>query len=237
MKKIFLKAHTKGALINSKLEAKLRAYLAAPAFFLLLAACGTPSSQDGATASSSQVSAVNPPTSMDSTFDQAAPPQKDEQIAVLETSKGVVKIKFFPQYATETVKNFVELAKKGYFNGITFHRVIPDFMIQGGDPTGTGLNGETYKGPNTTLPAEISKDLHHIRGAVAMANKGGDPNTATSQFFIVQNKNGTPFLDGGYTIFGQAFEGLDVVDSIVSVPRDANDKPKTPVVIKKATIQ
>lgn len=83
-------------------------------------------------------------------------------------------MKFFPNEAPETVKNFQELAKKGFFNGLTFHRVIPDFMIQGGDPTGTGTGGETYKGPGTSLPGEVSAKLKHIHGAVAMANKGGD---------------------------------------------------------------
>lgn len=146
-------------------------------------------------------------------------------------------MKFFPQFAPETVKNFTELAKKGFFDGLTFHRVIPGFMIQGGDPLGSGTGGETHKGPGTTLPGEVSKQLSHIRGAVSMANKGGDPNTATSQFFIVQNPDGAKFLDGGYTIFGQVFEGLDVVDSIANSPRDGNDKPFTAVVMEKVMMQ
>lgn len=171
------------------------------------------------------------------TFDQTLPPQSGEPVAVLNTNKGVIKIKFFPQYAPETVKNFTELAKKGFFDGLTFHKVIPDFMIQGGDPEGTGLGGETYKGPDTTLPGEVSKELSHIHGAVSMANKGGDPNTASSQFFIVQNKNGAKSLDGDYTVFGQAFEGLDVVDVIANVPRDGNDKPKQAVIMEKVTIE
>lgn len=161
----------------------------------------------------------------------------DEKIAILKTSKGVIKMKFFSDEAPETVKNFQELAKKGFFNGLTFHRVIPDFMIQGGDPTGTGAGGETYKGPGTSLPGEVSAKLHHVYGTVSMANKGGDPATATSQFFIVQNKKGTPFLDGGYTIFGQVFEGLDVVDQIANLERDKNDKPLTPVKMEEVTIE
>lgn len=170
-------------------------------------------------------------------FNQTDPPAAGETVAIIQTNKGVIKMKFFPQFAPETVKNFVELAKKGFFNNLTFHRVIPDFMIQGGDPLGTGTGGETYKGPNTTLPGEVSPELHHVRGAVSMANKGGDPNTATSQFFIVQNKNGTDFLDGGYTIFGQVFEGFEVVDAIANTPRDENDKPLSPVIMEKVEIQ
>lgn len=169
--------------------------------------------------------------------DQAAAPRKGETIAVINTSEGVIKMKFFPSEAPETVKNFQELAKKSFFNGLAFHRVIPNFMIQGGDPTGTGMGGETYKGPGTTIPGEVSKNLKHIQGAVSMANKGGNPSTATSQFFIVQNKKGTPFLDGDYTIFGQVFEGFDVVDQIATVERDGDDKPLTPVTMDKVTIE
>lgn len=168
-------------------------------------------------------------------FNQAAAPVNDEQIAVVTTNYGTVKLKFFPQYAPETVKNFVELSKKGFYNGLTFHRVIPGFMIQGGDPNGNGTGGETYKGPGTMLKGEVSPALHHIHGAVAMANRA-DPDTASSQFYIVQNKDGTPFLDGGYTIFAQAYEGLAVVDAIANVQRNAQDKPLKPVKIEKIEI-
>lgn len=170
-------------------------------------------------------------------IDQTALPVKGEQIAVLTTNHGVIKLRFFPDVAPETVKNFVELSKKGFYNGLTFHRVIPNFMIQGGDPLGTGTGGETYKGSGTTLPAEISPKLKHLRGAVSMARRGGDLNSATSQFFIVQNKDGTPDLDGQYTVFGQAYEGLAVVDEIAGVERDAGNKPLSPVVIESVSIE
>ncbi len=170
------------------------------------------------------------------TFDQPAPPKSGENIAVIKTSKGVIKMKFFPQFAPETVKNFEELAKKNYYDGVLFHRVIPDFMIQGGDPTGTGRGGETYKGPGTTLPNEVVADLKHIHGAVSMANKGS-PTTGSSQFFIVQNKDGSHFLDGNYTIFGQVFEGLDVVDAIATAPRDANDRPKKSIKMESVKME
>lgn len=165
------------------------------------------------------------------------PPKSEETVATLETTKGVIKIKFYPQFAPETVKNFLELSKKGFYNGLTFHRVIPNFMIQGGDPTGTGMGGETYLGPGTMLKAEIVPELKHIRGAVSMARRGNDINSATSQFFIVQNKNGVPDLDGEYTVFGQVFEGMEVADAIVNEKRDANNKPFVPQAIKSVTIE
>lgn len=169
-------------------------------------------------------------------INQTAAPEKGEQIAVITTNHGVIKMRFFPQVAPETVKNFTELAKKGFYNGLTFHRVIPSFMIQGGDPLGTGTGGETYKGPGTMLKAEFSDKLKHIRGAVSMARRGNDVNSATSQFFIVQNRSGVADLNGQYTVFGQAFEGLEVVDEIAGVPRDADDKPDTPVVMEKVEV-
>jgi peptidyl-prolyl cis-trans isomerase B (cyclophilin B) len=170
-------------------------------------------------------------TSSMAEINQTAPPKAEESIAVLQTNKGVIKFKFFPEIAPETVKNFTELAKRGFYNGLTFHRVIPDFMIQGGDPSGNGSGGETYKGPGTTLKAEFSTRVKHVRGIVSMARRGNDVNSASSQFFIVQNKSGADFLDNQYTIFGQVFEGMDVVDAIANVKRDAGDKPLEPVVI------
>lgn len=198
---------------------------------LALAGCGTSD-----TTTSYGTSTPSPTAKPDmATQAQTALPVKGDHIATLTTTKGVIKIKFFPQYAPETVKNFEELSKKGFYNNLTFHRVIPGFMIQGGDPKGNGTGGETYKGPNTMLKGEVNPALHHVQGAVAMANRA-DPNTATSQFYIVQNKDGTPFLDGGYTIFGQAYEGLDVVDAIANVARDSHDKPLTAVKITKVEL-
>lgn len=171
------------------------------------------------------------------TIDQTAPPAPGEKIAIIETSKGTITFKFFPEYAPETVKNFTELAQKGFYDKLTFHRVIPDFMIQGGDPSGNGTGGETYKGPGTTLKAEIVPQLKHINGAVSMARKGGDLNSATSQFFIVQNPKGAHFLDNQYTVFGQVVDGLDVVSAIANVKRNGDDMPLEAVVMKKVTIR
>lgn len=220
---------------------KKSAYLLVTLSIILtaLAGCFTATEQQKTTDSysSDQSTIMKNDATSTSDSDQASPPKSGEQIAILETSKGTIKIKFFPEIAPETVKNFVELSRKGFYDSLTFHRVIPGFMIQGGDPLGSGLGGESYKGPGTTVKAEFSDKLEHIHGAVSMARKGDDINSASSQFFIVQNAQGFHQLDGDYTVFGQAYEGLDVVDTIVKVKRTSNDMPIEPVVIKKVTIE
>ncbi|AKP67371.1 peptidylprolyl isomerase [Companilactobacillus ginsenosidimutans] len=175
----------------------------------------------------------------------------------MKTNHGDIKIQLFDEIVPKTVKNFVELAEKGYYNGVIFHRVIPDFMIQGGDPTGTGAGGESIYGGQ--FEDEFSDELFNLDGALSMANAG--PNTNGSQFFIVSNENmpkrmlkdmarsnypeeiiacykkgGTPWLDHRHTVFGQVFEGLDVVQEISRVKRDGADKPKDDVVINEIEI-
>jgi len=176
--------------------------------------------------------AVEPsnPTSI-MAFNQTAKPAKGEQIAVIKTNMGTIKLRLFPDKAPKSVENFLGLIGKKYYDGIIFHRVIPGFMIQGGDPKGNGTGGESLWGGQ--FDSEISKDLSHVRGALSMANAG--PDTNGSQFFIVQ-KDST-FLDGGYSIFGQAFEGMDIVDKIVNVKRDGSDKPLSPVKMEKVTVE
>ena len=210
-------------------------------------------------------------------------PEEVEEIAVVTTSMGTIKLRFYPEEAPKAVENFIGLAKEGYYDGVIFHRVIDNFMIQGGDPTGTGTGGESIWGDN--FINEISPRLHFYRGALAMANKGSD-NTNGSQFFIVQNpvavqdaldkiqeardkspelglsihdvrysfadifpdsalnfykeNGGSPELEflfgNAYTVFGQAFEGLDVVDQIAAVEKNESDRPLTDVVIEKIEI-
>lgn len=211
---------------------------------------------------------------------QLDPPEKGEEIAVIHTSMGDIKVKFFPDEAPKAVENFKTLAKDGYYDGITFHRVINDFMIQGGDPTSTGTGGESIYGG--AFEDEFSPNLYNFRGALSMANSG--MNTNGSQFFIVQkpgiqdgyweyidslveefgdsqvlfdnqsnrlvkvnysdearelyNENGgTPHLDYGHTVFGQVFEGMDVVDAIASVAVDENDKPADDVIITSISFE
>ena len=166
------------------------------------------------------------------TFDQTAMPESGEQIVVMETSMGTIKIQLFPEYAPKTVENFVGLIEKGYYDGLIFHRVIPDFMIQGGDPTGTGRGGESVWGGK--FEDEFSPNVGNLRGALSMANAG--PNTNGSQFFIVQKEGGTPWLDSRHSVFGQVIEGMEVVDAIANAPRDAADKPLEDVIMTKVTL-
>jgi peptidyl-prolyl cis-trans isomerase B (cyclophilin B) len=147
--------------------------------------------------------------------------------ATLQTNHGTIELELFPTDAPKTVDNFAKLARDGFYDGVTFHRVIPDFMIQGGDPTGTGSGGPGY-----TFEDEIN-DHKVERGALAMANAG--PNTNGSQFFIVTTKS-APWLDGKHTVFGKVTDGMDVVDEISEVPRDARDKPEEPVLIERVEV-
>ncbi|MCS8610511.1 peptidylprolyl isomerase [Limosilactobacillus fermentum] len=177
--------------------------------------------------------------------------------AIIKTNQGDIKLQLFPDQAPKTVKNFVELAKQGYYKGVIFHRVIPDFMIQGGDPTGTGAGGKSIYGQ--AFEDEFSEELFNFKGALSMANAG--PNTNGSQFFIVTNENvpadmvgqmkaagypdeviaryqegGTPWLDFHHTVFGQVIEGMDVAQKISQVKRDFRDRPEEDVVIEDVEI-
>ena len=145
----------------------------------------------------------------------------------LTTNHGAIEIELFPDEAPKTVDNFVKLARDGFYDGVIFHRVIPDFMIQGGDPTGTGSGGPGYS-------FEDEFNEHKVeRGALAMANAG--PNTNGSQFFIVTTE-AAPWLDGKHTVFGRVTGGMDVVDTISELPTDARDKPREDVVIESVSI-
>jgi peptidyl-prolyl cis-trans isomerase B (cyclophilin B) len=147
--------------------------------------------------------------------------------ATLHTNHGPVQLELHDDDAPKTVENFRKLAGDGFYDGVTFHRVIPDFMIQGGDPTGTGSGGPGY-----TFEDEFN-DHKVERGALAMANAG--PNTNGSQFFVV-TAGATPWLDGKHTVFGRVTSGMEVVDAISQVQTDANDKPREPVVIERVEL-
>jgi peptidyl-prolyl cis-trans isomerase A (cyclophilin A) len=153
----------------------------------------------------------------------------DNPIAEIETTLGSIKVELFAKEAPDTVKNFVTLAEKGYYDGVIFHRVIPGFMIQGGDPTGTGRGGPGY----TILDEFHPKLRHNKAGLLSMANAG--PDTGGSQFFITLAA--TPHLDDRHAIFGQVIEGQDVVKKIGDVPRDRMDRPNTPVAMNKVKIR
>jgi peptidyl-prolyl cis-trans isomerase B (cyclophilin B) len=220
-------------------------------------------------------------------FDQLEPPAKGEEIAIVHTNLGDMQIKFFPELAPKAVENFVTHSKNGYYDGVSFHRVINEFMIQGGDPEGTGAGGESIWGEPFGL--EVTPKLHHIRGALSTA-KTSEPVSIGSQFFIVhrtklaestaawlqnlkanpdetfhdaygqihKNDNGSdmtnkeampeqfiekydadggyPELDYSYTVFGQVFDGFDVLDKIATVETDAYDKPLEDVIINSIEI-
>ncbi len=146
--------------------------------------------------------------------------------ATLDTNHGEIVIEFDPARSPNTVNNFVFLARDGYYDGVTFHRVIENFMIQGGDPTGTGMGGPGYK-----FRDELEGPGEYRRGTVAMANAG--PHTNGSQFFICHTDVRLPHA---YTIFGQVTSGLETVDSIATTPTDSSDRPRDPAVINRVTI-
>jgi peptidyl-prolyl cis-trans isomerase B (cyclophilin B) len=147
--------------------------------------------------------------------------------ATLHTSEGAIEVELFPDDAPKTVENFEKLSREGFYEGVIFHRVIPDFMIQGGDPTGTGMGGPGYE-----FEDEFN-DHRVVRGALAMANAG--PNTNGSQFFIVTAEEAS-WLDGKHTVFGRVTSGMDVVDRISQAERDANDRPRKPVTIERVEL-
>ncbi|WP_026694643.1 peptidylprolyl isomerase [Peribacillus kribbensis] len=227
---------------------------------LLLAGCG--GNGDSGTKTSKGKENAQPkseqPVSAKDLPQLTAEVQENEKVVEMETNKGNIKIKLFPKYAPKAVENFITHSEKGYYDGLTFHRIIKDFMIQGGDPKGDGTGGESIWGK--PFKDEISNKLYHFRGALAMANAG--PNTNGSQFYIVQNnkidqkqedgmknagfpdavikaykeRGGAPWLDGKYTIFGQVIEGMDTVDKIASFPTDKQGRPDGKIKINKITV-
>lgn len=228
---------------------------------LVLAACGTSTNKEESTPKT-----TTPKTEQKEGEQQvtnADYPQlstevsDDEKLIEMETSMGNIKIKLFPEYAPKAVENFVKHSEEGYYDGLIFHRVIKDFMIQGGDPSGNGTGGESIYG--NPFKDEFSKNLYNLRGALSMANSGA--NTNGSQFFIVQsssldpamkeqmeeagypkeiigayNNGGTPWLDNRHTVFGQVVDGMDIVDKIANTPVGAQDKPEKEVIIKEINV-
>jgi cyclophilin family peptidyl-prolyl cis-trans isomerase len=183
-------------------------------------------------AASAQPAAASPaPT----TTEEGSMSDYTDKVAEVHTSAGEIDIRFFPDVAPNHVKNFIDLAKKGFYNGTKFHRVIPGFMVQGGDPNTSSGAPSTWGtgGSGKNVAAEFNA-ISHKRGIVSMA-RAQDPNSASSQFFIVVKDS--PFLDKQYTVFGQVIKGMDVADKIVSAPKDANDRPNNPTSIEKIVIR
>lgn len=153
---------------------------------------------------------------------------KKNSVALFETSMGNFRVELSEDKAPLTSKNFIDLANKGFYDGLIFHRVIDNFMIQGGDPKGNGTGGPGYR-----IPDEFHRDLKHVEGVISMANAG--PNTGGSQFFITLTA--TPWLDNKHAVFGKVIEGMDVVHAIGKVKTGYQDRPVQDVVIKKITIE
>ena len=147
---------------------------------------------------------------------------------------GVMKAELYPEIAPNTVNNFISLVSKGFYDGVIFHRVIPGFLIQGGDPMGKGIGGPGYSIKGEFTSNGFKNDLHHARGVLSMARTMA-PNSAGSQFFIMHDD--APHLDNQYAAFGKIIEGIEVVDQIAKVRTDYNDKPRTPQVMKKVTVE
>ncbi|ALS00591.1 peptidylprolyl isomerase [Enterococcus silesiacus] len=244
---------------------KTKKFIAATALLatlVLFAACG-PNKEKAADSSATSSTETKSSESVD--LNSLELPQlsdtvnEDEDLVEMVTTEGTIEIKLFPKQAPKTVENFMTHAKDGYYDNVLFHRVIENFMIQGGDPKGDGTGGESIW--NGSFDDEISNQLYNIRGALSMANAGKDEKgngTNGSQFFIVQNtddmsdgllkddypekiidaykKGGTPHLDGKHTVFGQVTKGMDVVDKIASAETADQDKPKKDIRIEKINI-
>ncbi len=220
---------------------------------LLFSACSSPADTDdfsggqadsGLSTDQSQVdtSTITPPQVSDDTSltqpEMQKTPQKGDHIATINTSMGDIKVVLYADEVSETVKNFEELAKSGKYDKTIFHRVIKDFMIQGGDIENMGgYGGYSYKGKGTSFADDFKDNLKVVRGALCMANSG--KNTNGSQFFIVQAKDGASWLNGKHTVFGFVYEGMDVVDKIAAVKvlmPGYKDKPETDIVLKGVTL-
>ena len=147
---------------------------------------------------------------------------------------GVMKAELYPEIAPNTVNNFISLVSKGFYNGLIFHRVIPGFMIQGGDPMGSGIGGPDYSIRGEFKSNGFNNTLLHTRGVLSMA-RSMMPNSAGSQFFVMHED--APHLDGQYAAFGKVIEGIELVDQICDVRTDYNDKPRIPQVMKKVTVE
>ncbi|WP_411345369.1 peptidylprolyl isomerase [Paenibacillus sp. WLX1005] len=221
------------------------------AVFLILAGCGNSAPTTGQTGSNSSSESTNSgstgsdsgsqsgttgeTTDTPSASDNSASFKQDnDPIVTIEMDNGkTIEIELYPKAAPNTVNNFISLVNKGFYDGLTFHRVIPGFMIQGGDPNGNGSGGPGYSIKGEFQSNNVQNDLKHTRGIISMA-RATDPNSGGSQFFIMVADAAQ--LDGEYAPFGKVISGMDEVDTIVNLPRGDQDKPNTPPVMKKVTV-
>ncbi|MFC5404455.1 peptidylprolyl isomerase [Cohnella soli] len=206
------------------------ALIALIALLLVASGCGKKEENQNSKATSGNGAAATQEASAMNGVDTSG----DNPIVTIEMDSGkTITIELYPKIAPNTVNNFISLVKKGFYDGTIFHRVIPNFMIQGGDPEGTGMGGPGYSIAGEFSQNGFENNLKHTEGVLSMA-RSGNPNSAGSQFFIMVAP--APHLDGAYAAFGKVTEGMDVVNEIVNSSKGANDRPKTPPVMKKVTV-
>ena len=205
---------------------------------VIAAGCGNKPTNNNASSnngSSSGAAGNNTSTETNSGANEGLPSATaSHPIVTIEMDNGgIIKAELYPEVAPNTVNNFISLIQKGFYDGTIFHRVIPDFMIQGGDPDGTGMGGPGYSIAGEFSGNGFTNNLLHTEGVLSMARSQA-PDSAGSQFFIMDTAY--PSLDGSYAAFGKVIEGIEVVKNIVSLPRDASDRPEEPPVMKKVTV-
>ncbi|RKP50037.1 peptidylprolyl isomerase [Cohnella endophytica] len=206
------------------------AFIALISLLLVVTGCGGKEKTNSEASATSNGAAPTQEASQVSDVDTSG----DNPIVTIEMDSGkTIKVELYPKVAPNTVNNFISLVKKGFYDGTIFHRVIPGFMIQGGDPDGTGMGGPGYSIAGEFTQNGFDNKLKHTAGVLSMA-RAQNPNSAGSQFFIMVAD--APHLDGAYAAFGKVTEGMDVVNEIVAVPTGANDRPKTPPVMTKVTV-
>lgn len=213
------------------------------AMMLVISACGAGSgtgsnSSSGAAGSAANVSSESsaPAASAEPSSSPSAnllDSDKHPVVTIQMSNDTYIKVELYPEIAPNTVDNFISLVQKGYYDGLIFHRVIQGFMIQGGDPDGTGAGGPGYSIPGEFTSNGFQNDLKHTRGVISMA-RTGEPNSAGSQFFIMVAD--APTLDNEYASFGAVIEGMDAVDQIVNQPTNSQDRPNEPLSMTKVTV-
>ncbi len=203
------------------------------AAILLLSSCESNVGAIGGTDGPTKIIISDEGTSSTPTQSEEEIEVKNPVVTIEMENGGIIKVELYPEKAENTVNNFIALINDGFYDGLIFHRVIPGFMIQGGDPTGTGMGGPGYAIAGEFSDNGYDNDLKHTRGVISMARSRAY-DSAGSQFFIMVEE--APHLDGQYAAFGKVIEGMDVVDAIVSVPRNMNDKPNEDQTIKTVTI-
>ncbi|HTG68951.1 MAG TPA: peptidylprolyl isomerase [Candidatus Udaeobacter sp.] len=187
----------------------------------------------GASSNSGNVSTTPPTEAPVEDGPELLGPDKHPVVTIQLSNDKIIKLELYPEVASNTVNNFISLINKGFYDGVIFHRVIPGFMIQGGDPEGTGMGGPGYSIAGEFSSNGFENKLKHTRGVLSMA-RTGEPDTAGSQFFIMVAD--APSLDNEYASFGKVTEGMDAVDEIVNQTTGANDRPETPISMKKVTV-